>query len=190
MKKIVLLMLVLVLGGCRTQEEPETDQPYCSFNSDECLSDSDEYEAFIKDSDVFIEITMQEAIDMFENQESGILYFGFPDCPWCLEALPIMEEAAKENGKDIYYVRTRDDERNLIYTDEEKSAILSYVGQFEDTDDEGNAALFVPLVVTVKDGEAISGHVGTVEGHDAHERVMSQDEQDQLKKIYVEMFSE
>ena len=132
---------------------------------------------------------MQEAIDMFENQESGILYFGFPDCPWCIEALPIMAEAAKENDKNIYYVQTRDEERNLIYTDEEKTAILSYVGQFEDTDDEGNVALFVPLVVVVEDGEALSGHVGTIEGHDAPARQMNEDEQDQLKGIYVEMFS-
>ena len=77
----------------------------------------------------------------------------------------------------------------MIYTDEEKTAILSYVGQFEDTDDEGNVALFVPLVVVVEDGEALSGHVGTIEGHDAHERQMNEDEQDQLKGIYVEMFS-
>lgn len=189
MKKKLLLMLVLLMSGCVNQEEPESDPAYCSFDSDECLANSDEYETFINESDVFIEITMQEAIDMFENQESGILYFGFPDCPWCIEALPIMEEAAKENDKNIYYVQTRDEERNLIYTDEEKTAILSYVGQFEDTDDEGNVALFVPLVVVVEDGEALSGHVGTIEGHDTHERQMNEDEQDQLKGIYVEMFS-
>ena len=49
--------------------------------------------------------------------------------------------------------------------------------------------LYVPFVVVVKDGKAVSGHIGTVDGHDAHERKMTEKEMQELKKIYADMFS-
>ena len=47
----------------------------------------------------------------------------------------------------------------------------------------------MPFVVVVKDGKAVSGHIGTVDGHDAHERKMTEKETQELKKIYENMFS-
>lgn len=55
--------------------------------------------------------------------------------------------------------------------------------------DQGEYQLYVPFVVVVKDGKAVSGHIGTVDGHDAHERKMTEKETQELKKIYEDMFS-
>ena len=49
---------------------------------------------------------------MLENKESGIVYFGFSDCPWCQEALPILKQVLEEQKLNCYYVQTRDEERN------------------------------------------------------------------------------
>ena len=53
------------------------------------------------------------------------------------------------------------------------------------TDD--GLTLYVPVVVSIKDGNTIDGHVGTVDGHDAHERVMTEEEVEKLTAIYSEM---
>ena len=67
--------------------------------------------------------------------------------------------------------------------------MISYTKQFMEKDDDGEYQLYVPFVVVVKDGKAVSGHIGTVDGHDAHERSMTDKEKQELKKLYEDMFS-
>ena len=50
--------------------------------------------------------------------------------------------------------------------------------------------LYVPLVLVVKNGKVIDGHEGTIESHDATERKMTNDEKEQLTKIYTKLMSE
>ena len=41
---------------------------------------------------------------------SGVIYFGFPECPWCRNAVSVLLDAASETGIDkIYYMNNRDD---------------------------------------------------------------------------------
>ena len=49
---------------------------------------------------------MQEALSVFQK-ESAILYFGYPSCPWCVEALPVMNEVMKADKQHILYIRTK-----------------------------------------------------------------------------------
>ncbi len=190
MKKIVLLLLAFCLFACTNTANNTNDDnlPYCDITSDSCLNEEFDYEEFMNGNNVFEEITMQEAIDKFKNQESGIIYFGFSTCPWCIEALPIMNEVAASMDKKIYYVATRDSERNLNYTDEEKAEILKYIGEFEDADDDGNKQIYVPLVITFENGISKKANLGTVDDHDAHERKMTDEEKENLKEIYTELF--
>lgn len=193
MKKLWIGFMCVLLVGCSIVKTPEQNpnKPFCGFE-DECSkgnADMSDYEGFMETENVFVKSNMQEVLKMIEEGKSAIVYFGFPDCPWCIEALPIMNEVAKTYHQNIYYVQTRDEDRNLIYTEEEKSAILEVVGEFEEKDDDGQIQLFVPLVVVIQDGQAISGNVGTVDGHDAHERKMSEEEKAALTDIYDTMFA-
>lgn len=129
----------------------------------------------------FEEISFDDAIAFFEDGKTGILYFGFPDCPWCAEVVPVLDEEAQKAGKTVYYVRTRDDNRERLYTDAQKSAIQPWIETYMKTGDDGEPALYVPLVLAVQNGAVITGHEGTVEGHDAKERSMTEEESGQLK---------
>lgn len=131
-------------------------------------------------TDTFIPMEFEEAIAFFENGKDGLLYFGFPDCPWCQEVVPLLEQAAKDNGIDVYYIQTRDDERNRLYTDSQKERIIPYISDYIRDNDEGVPTLYVPLVLAVKEGKVISGHQGTVEDHDAKTRPMSEEEKEQV----------
>ncbi|MCL1991295.1 MAG: thioredoxin family protein [Defluviitaleaceae bacterium] len=53
----------------------------------------------------FLQLEMKDAVALIQDETfNGILYFGFPGCPWCRAAVPILNEAAKETDTTIYYV--------------------------------------------------------------------------------------
>lgn len=199
-KLIPFLLLCVLLSGCtrttNTKDKAsnkDSNVSYCGEDNESASCgigsmDMSAYEGFTDKNNVFVKSDMKEAIAMFEEKKSGILYFGFPACPWCVEALPIMDEVAKTNKKTIHYVETRDEKKKLLYTQEQKKTLIPYAKEFLEKKD-GEYQLYVPLVLVVKDGKAIYGHTGTVDDHDAHKRKMTTKEKAELKKIYEEMFS-
>lgn len=82
------------------------------------------------------------------------------------------------------------EEKNRLYTDEQKAIIEPYIQDYMSNNDEGVLTLYVPLVLVVKDGKVVDGHEGTLESHDATERKMTNDEKEQLTKIYTKLMSE
>ncbi len=200
MKKIWLCILLIVLCGCTTAkdnkktESNQTSQSYCDDDTSTCSfgkeADMSAYEGFDSKDSRFEESDMEHLLATFDQKKSGIFYLGYPSCPWCIEALPVLNEVAKENDVYVAYVRTRDDQKELIYTEEQKQKLISLTSAYLEKNDDGEPQLFVPFVLVVKDGKAISGHVGTVDGHDAHERTMKDEEKEALHKIYMEMLNE
>lgn len=184
-KKILPLLLCFPLVACsaggNSKEgiKPNVDIPK------ESISENSK----VQPEKTMSETTMDEAIKMFENKESGILYFGFEKCPWCKEAKPILEEVAEKEGVTIHYVKIRDKKLERLYSDEQKENIQQYISEYMSENDEGELTLYVPLVLVVKDGKVLSGHEGTVDGHDAHERKMTEKEAKTVKKTYRKMIN-
>ena len=64
-----------------------------------------------------------DEIEKIFTDQTGVIYFGFPECPWCRNAVPVLIDAAKEIGIDkIYYfnalkirdVKTLDENGNIV----------------------------------------------------------------------------
>ena len=183
MKRILLCILCLSLCACQTQStSTTTNKKACDASSVE-----EECDSQTKSSATFTEISFDEAIQYFEEKKTGILYFGFESCPWCKEAKPILKKVAKNLGVDIYYVKTRDEDKNLLYDDEQKAQIQLYIQDYMSNNDEGVLTLYVPLVLAVQDGQVIDGHEGTLDSHDATERKMTKKEKKKLTKIYTQI---
>ena len=73
--------------------------------------------------------------EIFEVLKSGtgVIYFGFPECPWCRNLVPVMLSAAKEVEIDtIYYLNIKDD-RDVLMLNENGDII---------TEKEGNKKYF------------------------------------------------
>lgn len=194
MKKTMIFILALLLVGCSVNTDKEKDKAaYCDDGEEGVCSitksaDMSSYENFTDKSNQFVKSNMKEMLTMFKEKKSGVVYLGYPDCPWCIEALPVMNEIAKAEETKISYVQTRDSEKKLLYSEEEKKELIPYVEQYLNKDEDGAYQLYVPFMVVIKDGKAVAGHIGTVDGHDAHERKMTKEESEDLKKIYQEMF--
>lgn len=192
MKKLLFIFLSILLFACSNTPQSSNNNNFCDGESNSCSldqsADMSEYEGFEDEQNAFIEINMDEAITKFKNKETFMIYFGFPNCPWCKEAIPILNNIAKKNQVNVFYVRTRDENKELLYSDEHKEQIFPYFETFLNENEEGNKHLYVPFVVAVKDGISLYGNVGTIDSHDAKERNMTNEEIEQLEALYQSYF--
>lgn len=168
------------------QQETKTETPKGCEEHSACSIDETDNQ---KD-DWFIALTMEDALQKLEYQEDGVYYFGYEDCPWCQDAAPVLTEVAQEYQKEVYYIKTRDEDHNLLYDDEQKERIINYLGEYMETNEDGQLTLYVPMVVEMKDGKVKNSHIGTVDSYDPNEREMTEEETKQLKDIYEAFFKE
>lgn len=117
---------------------------------------------------VYKYITIQEAINIFENG-TGVVLFGFKECKWCQNYVPILNELAKEHEvATIYYCDIKEDRSMNSY---EYQALLKKLQEHLYDDNNGNKRLYVPDVYFIAEGK-ILGHnndTSTQEGTDIEE---------------------
>ncbi len=125
--------------------------------------------------------------EIFEVLKSGtgVIYFGFPECPWCRNLVPVMLSAAKEVEIDtIYYLNIKDDrdvlmlnENGDIITEKEgnkkyfelveklDSILDDYILTYNDgkSVSTGEKRIYTPLLIFVKNGKIIAHHTDTVD---------------------------
>lgn len=190
MKKIFLCLLALCLCACQSQNIQKKESTTSSALACDATAVKEKCDTKDKNSVQFHEISFEDAISYFAKKKSGILFFGFSSCPWCKEARPVLKKIAQKKGIDIQYVKTRDEDKNRLYSDEQKNQIEPFIKDYMSNNDEGELTLYVPLVLVVKDGEVIDGHVGTVDGHDATKRKMTNKEKKELTNIYTKLLNE
>lgn len=151
---LYLIFLVFVIGGVGC---------YLMFvddgvpNVDETKKDnykfSLEYTKVPMDN-AFIYKTEDEIISILENG-SGIVYLGFPECPWCQSYVVYLNEVVKDNGlNSIYYLNIKDIRSNNT---ENYQKIVSLISDLLPYDETGNKRVYVPQVVIVKNGKIIGG---------------------------------
>ena len=130
-------------------------------NSNENKSDafkfSEEYNTVSKDN-VFVYRDIEEIITIMEHG-TGIVYLGFPECPWCQSYVKYLEEVAKEVGVEkIYYYNILKDRTNNT---PEYQKIISLLSTHLQYDEEGNERIFVPNVSFHIKGEVIGNDYET-----------------------------
>ena len=105
MKKLsaLLLSLCLLLCGCAKQETEKVTitNPVDIYSEPAIMT---VYEWIGNEIADFQEITFTESLRLFSEKGSGILYFGYDNCPFCERAVPMLNKAALETGVSVYYV--------------------------------------------------------------------------------------
>lgn len=141
MKKylILLLVVVLVCAGCSITKLSEDGVKF-----------GEEYS--ISKNNMFVYATSEEAINILENG-TGIIYFGFPECPWCQAAVKMFYEvASKKNVEKIYYLNIKEmREKNT----EDYQKIVSLTSDYLFEDENNQKRIFVPDFYFVKDGKIL-----------------------------------
>ena len=155
---IVCSFILLVLGSLTIYKNVEELKP---IEQKEKLSDAEkfkkEYSGVSKDN-VFVYRNTKEIIKIMENG-TGIVYLGFPECPWCQSYVKYLNEVANEVGIDkIYYFNIYEDRKNNT---EDYQKIVSLLGNNLQYDDEGNLRIFVPNVSFHINGKVIGNDCET-----------------------------
>ena len=94
----------------------------------------------------------EEIIDILENG-TGVVFLGFPECPWCQAYAPMLNDLAVEYGiSEIYYHNTLEDWKQDT---EDYKKITSILSDYLQYDNVGNRHLYVPNAAFVVKGEII-----------------------------------
>ena len=108
----------------------------------------------VGENNVFVYKSIDEVIKILEKG-TGVVYLGFPECPWCQAYVKYLDEVARENGlKEVYYFDIREDRKS---NSEKYQKIVSLLEGNLLYDDGGKPRIYVPDVTGVVDG-GIVGH--------------------------------
>ena len=210
-RKIVILLSAMMLSGCAgapdvkptpsltpspaIEQTPmpspaieQTPMPSPAATPDPTVNDKSAdlsaYEGFTDEQNAFVEISLEASLEKIEQGESFMIYYGKPNCPWCIEAVPVLNEAAKENGAVVYYDDTSKPEN---YSEAMIEKIMTLFEGWLLKDEEGEEGFYVPDVALIVNGRVAANHIATVDSHDPYAAPMSEAEQAELKQIYTEM---
>lgn len=179
MKKILLtLAFSLLVVGCSFQSTEEKDRKEETKNQ----SFSELYH--LPEQAVFQEVDLSKVLSILENG-TGVIYFGFPTCPWCQKAVPVLFDAAKqERVNEIYYFNVKEIREKPTKQYEQ---LLLKLDEFLDSDSEtGEKTLYVPDVFFVKNGTVVGHHLGTVDSHEDPKQALTDEQYTELKESYVD----
>lgn len=152
-----------------------------------------------------IEYVNSTRVKQMLTNGTGVIYFGFPECPWCRNIIPTLLDVANEYNTSILYLNNKA-ERDTIKLDDagkivmEKEGskdyyeILDLLGEkasvYDGLNDESVKRLYFPTVVFVKDGEIVAFHEGTVDSQEDASVYLDVTQQKELKttlKGYFEL---
>lgn len=133
---ITIIVIIISIGVILSKKENKDNIKF-----------SKEYE--ITENNVFVYRDIKQIIKILENG-TGIVYLGFPECPWCKAYVKHLNETALTNNLDkIYYFNILEDRKNNT---EEYQKIVEILKEYLRYDDEGNKRIYVPAVISVKNG--------------------------------------
>lgn len=181
MKKKILLIIPIIITflliGC-TKEEKESDAQ--KFAKE--YTNLTEYNYFVyRDS--------KEIIKILENG-TGVVYLGFPECPWCQAYVPILNEVADIEGLEkIYYYNILEARKENT---EDYQKMVEIISDYLQYDEEGNKRIYVPAIIFVSKGEIVGFDDETsydTHGFENPEDYWTNEEVTELKKKLTDYMS-
>ena len=113
---------------------------------------NEEY-TLVDEDNVYVYKSINEIINVL-SKGTGIVYLGFPECPWCQRYVVYLNNLAKEyNVEEIYYYNIKNARSNNT---KEYQKIVEILKDLLPYDDNGNKKVFVPTVIFVKNGKIIA----------------------------------
>lgn len=142
---------------------------------------ADEY-TLVSEDNVFVYRTIEEIIKIMKNG-TGVVYLGFPECPWCQSYVKYLNEVAKSVGiEEIYYFDILEERQNNT---ENYQEVVKLLGNSLEHDEEGNYRVYVPNVSFHVNGKLIGNDLETAydtKGFDNPADYWTEDEIKDLKK--------
>ena len=160
--------------------------------------------------DNVVKYSNSDEIKKVVKSGTGIIYLGYPGCPWCRNAVPVLLHAAEDAGVDvIYYIDMLNERDKYVVEDgelvldvegtEQYQELLEIFDEYlddyiiEDDDEEydtGEKRIYVPMVFFVKDGEIVGVHADTVKSQKNPYEFLDDEQYEELYDIYSDYIHE
>lgn len=183
-----------------TEDEIKFKNEYESLNNKKDSKDRDYIEVSIDEDNGMIYASFDQIYEIL-TEGTGVIYFGYPECPWCRNAAPMLIQAASNKGlNDIYYFNAREirdtkslDENGNIVTEKEGTeeyyklieVLSDYLGVYEGLNDDSIKRLYFPTVVFVLRGEIVGIHVGTLDSQTDPRVPLTEEQKSEFVNIYM-----
>lgn len=132
-----------------------------------------------KNASYIIELTGNDISTVLDNSQKSIIILGYPECPWCEQAMPIFENALRKHNVKSYYINTKN-EKNQIEFRSLRNQLQTYL-----THTRLEKNFLVPCVFLLDDSGNIRDlHIGTLDEHNAVENELTTKQKKQLSLIY------
>lgn len=138
---ITIFSLLVLIGAYIFLVKPNQEKT-------DAIKFSQEYNLEDKEN-VFVYKSSEEIIKILENG-TGVVYLGFPECPWCMEYVKHLNESAKENNVSKIYYKNILNERKENTKEYQK--MVELLNDYLQYDEEGNKRIYVPAVIVVNNG--------------------------------------
>ena len=186
---IIGVLLIGIIATCTYFFRDSNKTKETNIKTENSEKFSKEYTE-IKDDNVYTYKSIDEIIKIIEHG-TGIVYLGFPECPWCQRYVVYLNEVAKkENLEEIYYYNIKED-REKNTNDYQK--LVSLLEKNLQYDKEGNKRIYAPSIIAVKNGEIVGFDDETAydtKGHATPNEYWSDEEVKDLKKKLTTMIKE
>lgn len=115
----------------------------------------------------------QEIINLFNNKEDAVIYFGYPTCLYCRTSVEVLLNTTNNTKLDvIYYVDT---ERTTI-----SDKLLNLLG--DNLTEDGK--VYTSLVIFINDGEIVSYNKNTLSSHKDPYQKLNESQIEGLSEIF------
>lgn len=210
-KLFVIIIGVLLISACGTKESKTNDakkfkEEYESLNGGVSSSGKDYLEVEIDEDNKVKYSSIKDIIKVLESG-TGVIYLGYPECPWCRNVVPVLMRASNNTGiENVYYLNMHDvrdkmevdSNGNVVTVEEGKEGykdllekLDSILSEYTVKDDDGKEydtgekRIFVPTVIFVKNGKILDYHMDTVESQTDPYVGLNEEQEMELYDIYV-----
>ena len=216
-KKIILILLAVILVviasllfiklNSKEKENKSEAKDSIKFKEEyEKLNNSTSPKVSLEDDNPFVYTDIKKIVSTLKNG-TGIIYLGFPKCPWCRNAVNVLQYI---NTDKILYLDMTDIRDTYEVKDgalvKTKDAVKEYyemldilkdiLSDYEVVDNgvkyqTGEKRIYVPLVIGVLNGKIVGYHADTVdlEENQKPSDLLTEKQKSSLKLIYDEINS-
>ena len=121
------------------------------------------------DVSMFDTVDAEKTVKLFEEDDTQVIYIGRSTCGYCVQFLPVLQQAQKDYGYKTKYLDittvTEDGQKSILEKDNDEQFLTTNFGS-------------TPMVILVKDGKLVDGWVGYAE-YDTFAKFL---EENRLKK--------
>ena len=151
MKKMILGVLSLFLLTACTSGSGQMETTPSTEPTNNVMTD---YEKVPEDN-IFYTSDKDGVLKLLEHG-TGVILLGFEECPWCQAYAPYLDEVSKEYDlKVLYYDVLEDRKENTEFYQTLVNIMNEQGDDITGYDNDGNARIYVPLVIYVIKGEIV-----------------------------------